>query len=85
MPCRGKLTYRGYNIYDLIRGIKKDGRFGFEETAYLLLFGELPDRQQLQDFSEVLGDMRSLPTNFVRDVVMKAPGKDIMNSMTRAC
>ena len=83
VPCRGKLTYRGYNIYDLIRGIKKDGRFGFEETAYLLLFGELPDRQQLQDFSEVLGDMRSLPTNFVRDVVMKAPGKDIMNSMTR--
>ena len=54
VPCRGKLTYRGYNIYDLIRGIKKDGRFGFEETAYLLLFGELPDRQQLQDFSEVL-------------------------------
>ena len=83
VPCRGKLTYRGYNIYELIRGIKKDGRFGFEETAYLLLFGELPDRQQLQDFSEVLGDMRSLPTNFVRDVVMKAPGKDIMNSMTR--
>ena len=51
VPCHGKLTYRGYDIHDLIRGIKEDGRYGFEETAYLLLFGELPDREQLSEFS----------------------------------
>ncbi len=84
VPCHGKLTYRGYDIQDLIRGIKADGRFGFEETAYLLLFGELPDMMQLQEFTDMLGLIRRLPTNFVRDVVMKAPSKDIMNSMTKS-
>ena len=83
-PCHGKLFYRGYNIYDLVRGIMTDQRYGFEETAYLLLFGELPNKPQLKEFSAMIGDMRCLPTNFVRDVVMKAPSKDIMNSMTRS-
>ncbi|HIZ08055.1 MAG TPA: citrate/2-methylcitrate synthase [Candidatus Eubacterium avistercoris] len=84
VPCRGKLTYRGYDIHDLVRGIIADERPGFEETAYLLLFGELPDKIQLKEFSEMLSTMRCLPTNFVRDVVMKAPSRDIMNSMTKS-
>ncbi len=83
-PCRGKLFYRGYDIHELVRGIFADQRPGFEETAYLLLFGELPDKRQLDDFSAMIGEMRCLPTNFVRDVIMKAPSKDIMNSMTRS-
>ena len=84
VPCEGKLLYRGYNIYDLVGGDVRAKRLGFEEAAYLLLFNELPNEQQLHEFSEVLGRMRCLPTNFVRDVVMKAPGKDIMNNMTRS-
>lgn len=83
-PCPGKLFYRGYDIQDLVRGIIADQRPGFEETAYLLLFGELPDKKQLDEFSTMIGEMRCLPTNFVRDVIMKAPSKDIMNSMTRS-
>lgn len=84
VPCEGKLLYRGYNIYDLVGGDVRAKRLGFEEAAYLLLFNELPNEQQLHEFSEVLGRMRCLPMNFVRDVVMKAPGKDIMNNMTRS-
>lgn len=83
-PCPGKLYYRGYNIQDLVRGIIADQRPGFEETAYLLLFGELPEKKQLDEFAAMIGEMRRLPTNFVRDVIMKAPSKDIMNSMTRS-
>ena len=84
VPCDGKLLYRGYNIFDLVGGDVKEKRLGFEETAYLLLFDELPDETELNDFSELLGMMRILPTNFVRDVIMKAPSKDIMNTMTRS-
>lgn len=84
VPCRGRLSYRGYDIHDLVRGIMEDKRYGFEETAYLLLFGELPDEKQLQEFSDIICSMRCLPTNFVRDVVMKAPTGDIMNSMTKS-
>lgn len=83
IPCDGQLYYRGYNIFDLTRGFRKDKRFGFEETAYLLLFGDLPTKDQLTEFSEILAKNRRLPTNFVRDVIMKAPSKDIMNSLTK--
>jgi citrate synthase len=82
-PCDGELWYRGYNVNDLIQSIGDDG-FGYEKVAYLLLFGELPDEQNLNEFKEILGKSRKLPTNFTRDVIMKAPGKDIMNSMTRS-
>lgn len=84
VPCEGQLYYRGYNIYDLVRGFKADGRFGFEECAYLLLFGELPNKEQLTDFKKTLGYSMTLPTNFVRDVIMKAPSHDIMNSLTKS-
>lgn len=84
IPCDGQLYYRGYNIFDLTRGFREDKRFGFEETAYLLLFGNLPTKEQLKEFSEVLAKNRRLPTNFVRDVIMKAPSRDIMNSLTKS-
>ena len=83
VPCDGELWYRGYNVKTLINSIGKD-EFGFEEATYLLLFGELPDKQVLKEFCQVLGESRTLPTNFTRDVIMKAPSKDIMNSMTRS-
>ena len=84
VPCAGSLSYRGYDIKDLTRGFIEDDRYGFEEVTYLLLFGSLPDKKQLADFTQLLADQRSLPTNFVRDVVMKAPSKDIMNALTRS-
>ena len=83
-PCEGKLCYRGYNVYDIVRGARSDGRFVFEETAYLLLFGSLPTRAQLEEFRAVLGSMRSLPKNFTRDVVMKSATQDIMNTLTKS-
>lgn len=83
IPCKGELWYRGYNLKDLVSANIKD-RFGFEEVAYLLLFGELPTQMQLDDFKEVLVECRSLPSNFTRDVIMKAPSVDIMNSMTKS-
>ena len=70
-PCAGELRYRGYNINDLVSGFLKDGRKGYEETAYLLLFGRLPDRQELAEFKSLLARGRTLPTNFTRDVIMK--------------
>lgn len=84
VPCAGKLSYRGYDIKNLTKGFIQDDRYGFEEVAYLLLFGKLPDKQQLMDFTELLANQRSLPTNFVRDVIMKAPSKDIMNGLSRS-
>lgn len=83
-PCDGQLFYRGYNIYDLTNGFRKEKRFGFEETAYLLLFGNLPTKSELDEFSSILAKNRRLPTHFVRDVIMKAPSKDIMNSLTKS-
>ncbi len=80
----GYLYYRGYEIHDLIKGFRKDNRFGFEETAYLLLFGKLPTGTELSSFSQQLVFYRSLPKNFVRDVIMKAPGTDMMNVMMRS-
>lgn len=82
-PCDGELWYRGYPVEKLIRGIGDEG-FGYEKIAYLLLFGELPDKKELDEFSQILSKGRNLPTNFTRDVIMKAPGGDIMNSMTRS-
>ena len=84
VPCAGKLYFRGYNVEDLAKGLKESGRFGFEEIAYLLLFGELPTNEQLKEFESVLASSRRLPTNFVRDVILKAPSKDVMNSVTRS-
>ena len=83
IPCDGRLSYRGINVIDLIRG-RGDNRFGFEEACYLLLFGTLPDKKQLEEFSELLAALRTLPTNFTRDVIMKASNKDLMNSITRS-
>ncbi|MGN0395260.1 MAG: citrate/2-methylcitrate synthase [Coprococcus sp.] len=83
-PCDGRLYYRGYNITDLVNGVKNRGDYGFEETAYLLLFGDLPDEIQLKEFKELMAESRTLPKNFVRDVIMKAPSKDIMNCMTKS-
>ena len=84
VPAHGKLFYRGYNVQDLINGFTKDDRFGFEETAYLLLFGELPNSTELTEFRKLLGSYRSLPTSFVRDIIMKAPSKDMMNTLARS-
>ncbi len=84
VPCEGQLYYRGYNIYDLVRGFQNDGRYGFDECAYLLLFGKLPDVEELGDFKRILAYSMTLPTNFVRDVIMKASSGDIMNSLTKS-
>ena len=84
VPCAGSLYYRGYNIKDLTAGFVNDNRFGFEETTYLLLFGKLPSAKELADFQTLLAAQRSLPRNFVRDVIMKAPGRDIMNALSRS-
>lgn len=83
VPCEGKLWYRGYNVLDLIRDFSLK-RYGYEETAYLLIFGNLPSAKELDDFKIVLGASRTLPTNFTRDVIMKASSKDIMNSITKS-
>ncbi len=84
VPTDGKLFYRGINVTDLIEGFVKDNRFGFEETIYLLFFGQLPTAQELEDFKELLASYRTLPKNFVRDVVMKAPSGDMMNTLARS-
>lgn len=82
-PCEGVLQYRGINIKSIVNGYIDDDRFGFEEVTYLLLFGALPDAENLDEFKKLLAHKRTLPTNFVRDVVMKAPSKDIMNALAR--
>lgn len=84
VPADGKLYYRGYNIEDIVNGFVEDGRFGFEEVVYLLLFGEMPKEKSLKDFESMLGSYRALPTNFVRDVIMKAPSADMMNTLARS-
>ncbi len=83
VPCEGSLYYRGYNIKELIGGFLNAGHPGFEETTYLLLFGELPTKTQLDDFRGMIAERRTLPPNFVRDVVMKAPSSDMMNNISR--
>ena len=83
-PCEGRLYYRGVNVRDIVRGFVTEGRFGFEEVVYLLLFGELPKEQELEKFRAQLSAYRALPTNFVRDVIMKAPSADMMNTLARS-
>lgn len=83
VPCHGKLYYRGINIKNLVAGFQKDHRFGFEETVYLLLFSDLPNASELSRFTEELASYRSLPPSFVRDMILKAPGKDMMNILSR--
>ena len=84
IPKDGELFYRGININDLVNGFLEDDRFGFEETIYLLLFGQLPTTEEHKEFCELLTKYRSLPKNFVRDVLMKASGKDMMNVLARS-
>ena len=84
VPCDGELYYRGFNVTDIVSGIRKDDRFGFEEVVYLLLFGEMPTVEQLKSFRELLVRYRTLPQNFVRDVILKAPSDDMMNSIARS-
>ena len=84
VPCEGELYYRGIRIQDLVQGFIRDGRKGYEEVAYLLLFGELPDAKSLGNFKALLAQGRTLPTNFTRDVIMKAPTHDMMNSLSRS-
>ena len=84
LPDHGSLYYRGYNVKDLVTGFSKENRFGFDEVTYLLLFNKLPDTKELKDFSALLSYYRSLPTSFVRDIIMKAPSKDMMNTLARS-
>ena len=84
VPCEGKLYFRGVDVEQLVAGALAEERFGFEESAYLLLQGHLPDHGQLEEFQKLLGYYRTLPNNFVRDVVLKAPSHDIMNSLARS-
>jgi len=84
LPCDGRLYYRGVNVEDLVHGCLEEKRFGFEETAYLLLMGQLPTAKELADFRALLSQYRTLPNNFVRDVVLKAPSHDVMNSLARS-
>ena len=83
VPCEGELWYRGYRIENLIASIDEQ-EYGFEKIAYLLLMGKMPSENELRDFFMAIGNSRTLPTNFTRDVVMKAPSEDVMNSMTRS-
>jgi len=84
IPCEGELYFRGFNVRDLVNGFHKSGRFGFEEIIYLLLFSELPSNSELEKFKETLADYRSLPKSFVRDMILKAPSKDMMNVLSRS-
>ncbi len=85
IPCEGKLYYQGYDVEDIVAGFMNEKRFGFEETVYLLLFGKLPTMDELNTVKDILGDYRtSLPTHFVRDIILKAPSKDMMNTLQRS-
>ncbi len=83
VPMEGRLIYRGIDVEELIQGFLSEGRFGFEETAYLLLFGALPTRRQLEDFNAVLSELRPLPPNFTEDMILRVPGRDVMNRLGR--
>lgn len=82
-PCEGKLYYHGFDVEELAQGFLSDGRFGYEETVYLLLFGQLPDAGQLKDFCSLLSDLRYLPSIFIRDVIMKSPSDNMMNTLAK--
>lgn len=84
VPAHGRLFYRGYDVKDLVQGFTTKNRFGFEEVTYLLLFNKLPNTKELNEFRDLLAGYRSLPTSFVRDIIMKAPSKDMMNTLARS-
>lgn len=84
IPCEGKLFYRGVDVEEIIAGFSKENRFGFEEVTYLLMFGNLPKQEQLEQFRKLLEQYRELPPSFVRDIIMKAPSKDMMNTLARS-
>ena len=84
LPAPGQLIYRGYNVEDLIHGFMSEGRFGYEETAYLLLFGKLPTASELEGFNHYLSMHRELPPGFIVDMMMKAPSRNIMNKLARS-
>jgi len=84
VPCPGKLYYRGYDVEDLVNGFISERRFGYEETAYLLLFGSLPKKKELESFCRILDSYRRLPKSFVKDVIMKAPSSDMMNTIAKS-
>ena len=84
IPCKGKLFYRGIDVEDIVNGSIEKGYFCYEETAYLLLFGQLPTRKQLKEFMDLLAFYRTLPTNFVRDIILKAPSGNMMNTLARS-
>ena len=83
-PAEGQLRYRGYSLCDIVKNCEKEKRFGFEEVAYLLLFGQLPDKEELKMFSKLIGRLRPLPTGFAEDMILKAPSSDIMNKLARS-
>lgn len=83
-PIPGELIYRGYNIYDLVKNTQTEQRYGYEETAYLLLFGELPTADELEAFNHYLSMHRELPSGFIVDMMMKAPSQNIMNKLARS-
>lgn len=84
VPCGGKLFYRGVDVEEIVGGFIREKRFGFEEVTYLLLFGKLPNRSELSEFTQILSNYRTLPTSFVRDIIMKAPSPDMMNTLARS-
>ncbi len=84
VPDEGRLSYRGYNLKDIVQGFQQDKRFGFEEVVYLIVFGELPTPDQLQEFRTVLGELRRLPERFIEDVILRFPSNDIMNKLGRS-
>ena len=83
-PIEGELIFRGYNIKDIIENSWKENRFGYEETVYLLLMGELPTKDELDSFTEIIANNRELPDAFFEDMILKAPSKDIMNKLARS-
>ena len=84
VAIEGKLYYRGYDVEDIVNSYINDNRFGFEETTYLLLFGELPNKNQLMEFNSLLGKKRELPMGFARDMILTAPSANIMNKLARS-
>ena len=84
IPCEGHLYFRGYEMSDIVNNVIADNRFGFEEVIWLLLFGSLPTKTQLDNFCEILADCRELPEGFIEDMIMKAPSPDVMNKLSRS-
>ena len=84
IPVEGKLFYQGYEVKDLVNGFFSQGRYGYEETAFLLLTGELPTESELKEFNQLLSSVRPLPEGFTEDMIMKAPSPDVMNKLARS-